>query len=99
MLNSNQYMIDRQAKIISQLNRDLRDSYDRIRELEIFKDQIEAIKQEFGRELSVATILSSAKFYQQLQKTVAENPILQGEWKRFCSFLKMTNENVEEQNW
>jgi hypothetical protein len=32
-----------------------------------------------------------AIFYRQLQAAILENPILQSEWDRFCSFLKLAS--------
>lgn len=34
----------------------------------------------------------AAEFYIDLQKHVIENPLLQGEWNRFCSMLKLVGD-------
>lgn len=38
----------------------------------------------------------AAEFYFELQKHILENPILQSEWTRFCSFLKMADPTADK---
>jgi len=74
MMNQNERMIETQARIISELRRD----YSGIqRELQSAKNEINRLR-------------DAGEFYLEMQEAIKDNPILQSEWVRFCSFLKMS---------
>lgn len=75
MISSDQRMIDTQARHISRL----RAEYDELRAEHI------ALQDKTERDAPAAS------FYFQLQQAIIENPIIQSEWERFCSFLKMAD--------
>lgn len=35
------------------------------------------------------------KFWDELQKLIADNPTLASEWKRFCMFIKLSDDEAE----
>ncbi len=72
-------MIDQQAQIISTLRDDYAKLQSRYNKLEL---EIERNKQ-------------AAEFYLQLQAAILNNPILQSEWQRFCTFLKMADPSLD----
>jgi hypothetical protein len=59
-------------------------------ELKSCQDQYKEARAEIKR------TAAAAKFYDKMQEAILENPILQGEWDRFCSFLKLSLEDGEE---
>lgn len=73
-------MIKRQGEIISELNEEIR----RLR------DQRDKAWDELDQ------IRPAAFFYLGMQKAIIDNPILQGEWTRFCSFLRMANPDLND---
>ena len=80
MISSDQRMIETQARHISRL----RAEYDELRaEYNTLQDKVERDA-------------LAASFYFQLQQAIIENPIIQSEWERFCSFLKMVDTSFSE---
>jgi hypothetical protein len=77
MISSDQRMIERQAQIISDLRREITSLHNQL-------ETEKAVNAKNSR---------AAVFYFSLQTQILENPILQSEWDRFCSFLKMTQED------
>lgn len=73
-------MIEKQAEQISRLNNDLRRANDAYNTLAA---QIEAVKE------NIRVNQRAGGFYRQLVRAIQDNPILQSEWRRFCSFLKL----------
>ena len=43
----------------------------------------------------VNELTKAANYYMRMQRAILANPILQGEWTRFCSFLKMAEVDME----
>jgi hypothetical protein len=71
--NQDQRMIDYQAQLITTLRTELKSYQAQYKE----------------KCAEVERMAPSANFYAQMQEAILQNPILQGEWDRFCSFLKM----------
>jgi hypothetical protein len=38
---------------------------------------------------------TKAKYWEELQKLIADNPTLASEWKRFCMFIKLSDDEAE----
>jgi len=68
-------MIEAQAHQITKLRKDLRESEDR------YQNDIGDHRRN----------MKAASFYYQLQAAIVANPMLQSEWERFCSMLKMAS--------
>lgn len=79
MQNSDQRMIDAQAKHISRMRT----------ELEVMQKQLAAAQHE------LATIRDCGTFYRTMQQAILNDPMLQGEWIRFCSFLRLAAPDLE----
>jgi hypothetical protein len=81
MCREDKMMIDAQAALITKLN-----------------GQIRSLQQELNKEIGETRALQTAGvFYLQMQRDILANPILQGEWTRFCSFLRMSIPDIEEE--
>ena len=83
-LDFNERIIQKQAKIISD-HKSVTDALEK-RILQLESDLRNANR--------------TAKIYDDLQKQILENPILQSEWTRFLAFLKMAgdDEYLDENN-
>lgn len=80
MINSDQRMIDTQARKISELN-------DRIRAKDV---EIYNLKDKMYREHL------AGKFYLEMQKAIIDNPALKSEWDNFCIVLRMVCPEMDE---
>jgi hypothetical protein len=77
-------MIQRQAEIISRLNKQLAEIHDQHAKV-------------LARNLSeYQRIAPYAHFYEELQKTIIENPTLIEEWSRFLLLVKLTNPDADK---
>ena len=75
----NQRVYDRQAALI----KELRDNYAELDEMytTLFNEH---------KRTHVA-----GEYYLRIQKALEDNPLLQGEWVRFCSFLRLSLTDAE----
>lgn len=78
---SDQRMIDAQAKHISSLRTDL----------VYMQKKCMAVQQELD------SIKDCGMFYRTMQKAILDDPLLHGEWIRFCSFLRLAAPDLEEE--
>ena len=87
-INSDQAMIEAQAKTITKLQNDLKSARDEYkREIARLAAEQENIRSQINKNQQ------AGKFYLQLQQAILDNPVLLSEWERFCSFLKLSDFN------
>jgi hypothetical protein len=80
-VDQDKFTIDRQARLITTLREDY-----------VVLQKVLAQAEAQNRKNRQA-----AEFYFELQKQILDNPILQSEWTRFCSFLKMATTDAPVQ--
>jgi hypothetical protein len=76
MRDQSDMMIEKQAELISKLRAD--------------NAQLQQKLDQQYRDIE--RLRMPARFYNDLQKQILENPTLQSEWERFLTFLKMSGE-------
>ena len=84
--DADQAMIEAQAKRISMLQDDLK------RAQSDFRKEITRLGAQHSElEARIRKNQQAGEFYLQLQQAILDNPVLQSEWERFCSFLKLAD--------
>lgn len=79
MIDRENFMIERQARLISESNETIR---------VLKKEKDELIKQN-------QRVNSAGCFYIAMQRAIVDSPFLQSEWDRFLAFLKMNTSEEE----
>lgn len=79
-------MIEAQAKRISMLQDELKRNQDN------FRREITRLGNDHAQIVArMRKNQQAGEFYLQLQQAILDNPVLQSEWERFCSFLKLAD--------
>ncbi len=79
MQNPDKLMIEAQARNITTLRDNLRTA----------NKKVQVLSQELSK------VRRSGLFYNKMQEAILESSFLQGEWTRFCSFLRMAASDIE----
>jgi RecB family endonuclease NucS len=80
-------MIEKQAEHISRLNKELS---------EIHQKHAKVLERNLAEYQRIAPY---ARFYEDLQKTIIENPTLIEEWSRFLLLVKLTNPDADKPHY
>ncbi len=85
-IDQNEAMVAKQAQVITDLREEMR------RKEIGYKAELQGLLDTNAKlGASIKENQKAGRFYLQLQRAILDNPILQSEWERFCSFLKLAD--------